>query len=497
LLEEYKDLAEYCVSEARKLGVEYAEARVHGGSGTGFLLKNGEPQPSMIEDSFGIAARVIVKGAMGFSATNLLSRESVKDLTAQTVKMAKSSARLVREPIEMGDSKPVIRKVRVEEKEPLENADPNWLKSLLLEIDGNVVKLESGTSGVKIPNRIMAASTSVEEKYIATSDGGRVESRIPRFNFFGIFTAIGGGADGGGAGTSGHSTVGAGAAQRIVQQGETGGLEIVKRIRLVEFVQEEAETLMTVLAQAHKAPTGIMDVVLSPELSGIAAHESVGHPQEADRILGREGAQAGESYLSKDSLGTQVGSEEANVSDDPGLPHSNGYCPVDDEGVASKKRRLIVDGKITEFLQNRATSSLLGVKNNGASRSSSFDREPIIRMSNTFVEPGDYATTEELIKEVKDGIYLKSFTEWNIDDKRLNQRYTGLEAYRIKNGETTGLVKAPILEITTPALWGSVKGRSKRLEFEAANCGKGDPMQGIPVWTGGPDTLLAGVRIVG
>jgi TldD protein len=185
------------------------------------------------------------------------------------------------------------------------------------------------------------------------------------------------------------------------------------------------------------------------------------------------------------------------VSDDPTIAHSNGYSPVDDEGVVSTKRRLIVGGKITEFLQNRSTSSLLGVKNNGCSRSAGFDREPIIRMSNTFVEPGDYATTEDLIKEVKEGIYLKSFTEWNIDDKRLNQRYTGLEAYRIENGEATALVKAPVLEITTPALWGSVKGRSRRLEFEAANCGKGDPMQGIPVWTGGPDTLLAGVRIVG
>ena len=51
-------------------------------------------------------------------------------------------------------------------------------------------------------------------------------------------------------------------------------------------------------------------------------------------------------------------------------------------------------------------------------------------------------------------------------------------------------MKAPVLEITTPALWGSVKARSKKIEFEAAVCGKGDPMQGIPVWTGGPDTLL-------
>ena len=481
LHEEYKDLAEYCVREARRLGAEYAEARVHGGKGTGFLLKNGEPQPSVIDDSFGIAARVIVGGAMGFGATNLLSRERVKDLTVTTVKMAKFTARLVKEPIKMGESKTATRKVRVAEKEPVEGADPNWLKSLLLEIDNSVVKLAKGKGGVKIANRIMVASAGFEEKYLVTSDGAKVESRVPRFSYFGILTALKGGD----------------AAQRTIQRGETGGLEIVKRIRLRENVEDEARTLVDVLSRAEKAPTGIMDVVLSPELSGIAAHESVGHPQEADRILGREGAQAGESYLSKDSLGTKVGSDEAYVSDDPTIEHSNGFCPVDDEGVVAKKRRLIVGGTVTEFLQNRSTSSLLGVENNGSSRSAGFDREPIIRMSNTFVEPGDYATTEELLKEVRDGIYLKSFTEWNIDDKRLNQRYTGLEAYRVRNGETTTLVRAPVLEITTPALWGSVKGRSSRLEFEAANCGKGDPMQGIPVWTGGPDTLLAGVRIAG
>ena len=124
MLDEYKELADFCVREARRLGAEYAEARIHGGTGTGFLLKNGEPQPPMIEDSFGIAARVIVDGAMGFSATNLLSREKVKDLTARTMKMAKSSARLVREPISMGESKPATRKVRVTEKEPVENGTP-------------------------------------------------------------------------------------------------------------------------------------------------------------------------------------------------------------------------------------------------------------------------------------------------------------------------------------------------------------------------------------
>jgi TldD protein len=236
--------------------------------------------------------------------------------------------------------------------------------------------------------------------------------------------------------------------------------------------------------------------VLSPELSGIAAHESVGHPQEADRVLGREGAQAGESYLKRDSLGRKIGSPEANVSDDPTLLHSNGYVPVDDEGVLAKKRLLIKNGIINEFLQNRSTAEEFGLNSNGSSRSVSYNREPIIRMSNTFVEPGDY-TTEELIKEVKHGVLFKTFTEWNIDDKRLNQRYVALEAYSIENGEQRGLVKYPVLEITTPKLWGSVRARSKHLEFEAATCGKGDPQQGAPVWTGGPETLLSGIKLGG
>jgi TldD protein len=115
-------------------------------------------------------------------------------------------------------------------------------------------------------------------------------------------------------------------------------------------------------------------------------------------------------------------------------------------------------------------------------------------MSNTFVEPGDYST-DELIGEVKHGVFFKTFTEWNIDDKRFNQRYVALEAYLIEKGEVKEMVKAPVLEITTPRLWGSVKARSKSMEFEAAVCGKGDPQQGAPVWTGGPETLLKGIRL--
>ena len=474
-LEEGKQLAEAAVSKALSAGASYAEARIQNTRARQFMMKNGESQPSFFAEGYGIGIRVISRGALGFAATNEMKSGIVNELAERAVKLARASAPVLKKKIRFDSSKAVRKRWAAPEKVKIENADAIWLRKVLLDIEE---RIGDGRAGVKLPGRFLALDAELEEKYYVNSDGAKVEARLPRIGFFGSLTAVEGGE----------------AVQRFLEQGETGGLEVVKRIRLLEKVEEEARTLGKVLRTAGKPPTDTVDVVLSPELSGIAAHESVGHPQEADRVLGREGAQAGESYLKADSLGRKIGSVEANISDDPTLLHSMGYTPVDDEGVAAKKRRLIKNGIINEFLHNRATAREFGVESNGASRSVSFDREPIIRMSNTFVEPGDYST-DELIGEVKHGVFFKTFTEWNIDDKRLNQRYVGLEAYRIKSGVVGELVKAPVLEITTPALWGSVKARSKKVEFEAATCGKGDPMQGIPVWTGGPDTLLAGVRI--
>jgi TldD protein len=470
-----KDLAEAAVSRARDAGATYAEARVQSTWARQFAMKNGEPQPSFFAQGYGIGVRVISKGALGFAATNDMRKASVTDLAREAVKLAGASSHALKRPVQLDSSKAVRRKWAAPESKKIEDADAAWLRGVLTDIES---RIGEGKAGVKLPGRLLFLGAELEEKYYVNSDGARVEGRLPRVNFFGSITAI----------ERGET------AQRFVQQGETGGLEVVRRIRLVDKLEEEAKAMGKILREAGKAPAEAVDVVLSPELSGIAAHESVGHPQEADRVLGREGAQAGESYLKAGSLGRKVGSDEADVSDDPTLLHSNGFTPVDDEGVEGKKRRLIKAGVINEFLQNRATAAEFGLTSNGASRSVSFDREPIIRMSNTFVEPGDYST-EELIKEVKHGVFFKTFTEWNIDDKRLNQRYVALEAYEIEGGELGRLVKAPVLEITTPKLWGSVAARSKHMEFEAATCGKGDPQQGAPVWTGGPETLLKGVKL--
>src|SRR5438128_2635943 len=195
------------------------------------------------------------------------------------------------------------------------------------------------------------------------------------------------------------------------------------------------------LVEGKKSPEGKMDLVAGPQVAGIASHESCGHPTEADRVLGREASQAGKSFIPPDGIGMRVGSEVVNVVDDPTVEHAIAYYRTDDEGVKARRRYLYKEGRVTEFLQNRETAAAMHTRSNGAARAVNYNVEAIVRMANTFVEPKDHSV-DELLEDVKFGVYMKSFMEWNIDDKRYNAKYAGREAYLVANGDIKDLSRA-------------------------------------------------------
>jgi len=475
-----EDLSVSVIDLAQRLGADYAEARLHRTKELGCLLRNGAPEPAVIGDAYGIGIRVTHSGSLAFSATNDISKENVKNIVKSAVKRAKASLPLIKHKVLLSEEKSIKVDWKAEEKKRIENIGFDDLFSLLKDMD---YLIKDGKADVSFPNRLLVSSTLLEEKVYMNSDGAMIRSRVPRVGFHSYITTSYKGKTTTITIPSGYS-----------QLGESGGWEIIDRLKIFDYIQKEAENISLAVKNEQKPPKGIVDVILGPQVSGIIAHESAGHPGEADRILGREAAQAGESYLKPNDLNLKIGSKEAYVSDDPTIPNSNGFYLYDDEGVPSRKRKLIEAGIIREFLHNRATAYEFKVSSNGSSRATRYDREPIVRMANTFVEPGDYSL-DELFEDIKLGVYIKSFMEWNIDDKRLNQRYVGLEAYLIEKGEIKGMVKNPVLEITTPKLWSSVDARSKEVEFVGATCGKGDPMQGIPVWTGGPNMRLRAIRL--
>lgn len=466
----YEDIADFSIKYANKQGASYAEARLEHYTGNNFVLKNGILEGSEFETVRGLGVRFIVNKTLGFVSLNEFKKERIKEILKKAIRLTKSSSR-IKEPISFADTKILSKKYKVKQKINAGNVSPAQKIKELFEIEKNI-------KNKNIPLRFFSLSDFITKKHFINSEGIRIVAEIPRVTFFYYLTI-----------KEGTESI-----QRYWRYGESKGWECLKEWNLKEKIKQEVKALQRNLLHGKKSPKGKMDVIVGPEVTGIMVHESTGHPYEADRIMGREAAQAGESFVTKDMIGTKIGSGIANVVDDPTIAGSYGFYLYDDEGVKARRKYLIKDGKINEFLHNRETAFQMGLPSNGSARACSFDVEAIVRMSNTFMLPGDY-TEDEIIKDTKHGIFIKNFMEWNIDDLRLNQKYVGNEAYLIKNGRIIGPIKMPIIEITTPKLYSSIDALTKKVDFHAGTCGKGEPMQGIPVWMGGPTMRLKNIAI--
>ncbi len=469
-----EDIIERVLDRATSLGATYAEARFHGNSGTGIALKNGIFEGVSTRNEEGIGVRVMVDGALGFASTNVLDAESVDAAVEDAVRLAKLSARVRKNRISFSEEDFHRVKYEVDMRKNFTGLGIEEKKDYLKRIEESVL-----SAGVNVPMRYIVYEDSVEHRIYANTDGAWVDSRIPRVMVIYNLVVVENGKM---------------AQAPFVERAFTGGLEYIDADEPWARAVEDVKVLKRMLSEGKPAPEGKLDVIIAPEVSGIAVHESVGHPYESDRIFGREAAQAGESFVTPDMLGTRIGTDEVTVIEDPTLPGSYGFYIYDDEGVKARPRYLIKDGIITEFLLNREYAHILGLHSNAAARAVNYDREPIVRMANTYLAPGDHLV-EEMIEDVKHGVFIKSFNEWNIDDRRYQQRYVGREAYLIENGEIKNPVVNPIIEITTSALWSSVDAVSREIEHYPGTCGKGEPMQGVPVWMGGAYARLRGITM--
>lgn len=472
-----EDLLNYVIKVGGQLGASYIEARYQRDHQSQIVLKNGVAEVSADIVEKGISIRLLYKGSLGFAYVNSLDRASLRKAVSTAFSLTKSASRLSQN-IRMSEEKLVSASDIVKPRVKYENIDTADKIELLKEADAAAVNA-ADKLGVKLVSRFIEVGKWDTQKHIINSDGGNVRFQVPRVTANYIITGF-------------HQQKGA--VQRFENLGESSGWEAVEKWNLPERMAEESKDISKALLKGVEPPREPVDVVLGSEIVGLVCHESCGHPGEADRMLGREAAQAGETYVKPELFGTRIGTELVTVVDDPRLPHSFGYYLYDDEAVATTERVLIDKGILSGLLHNRETAAELGTHSNGASRANSYNKEPIVRMANTYLKPGDHSL-EELFEIMRNGVYIKSYQEWNIDDRRWNQRYVGVVAYRVRDGKLAEMIRDPVVDLTTKGLWSSVKAVADDLKFYAGYCGKGDPMQGIPVWFGGPSVLLSSVRL--
>ncbi len=466
------------VDRAIELGATYAEARYQADVQRSITLRNGAVIGTDEVFFKGIGIRVLVNGSLGFAATNVLNEAELLKTTELAVFRARALARLRKEPIEFSDEKLGRARYEVVPKHSIEDFSIEDRVKLGVELHK---LLCNSVKETKVAVTTFGFLEHHQEKLVINSDGALIYSRVPRVAIVINYVLA-----------SGKGTL-----QRFISYGASGGSELIREWRIDEELSSEARRLENVLIRGREPPKDVIDVVVGPEVVALLVHESAGHPMEADRILGREAAQAGESFVKPDMIGKyRIGSEYVTIVEDPTIPGSYGYYLYDDEGVPARPRYLYLKGLINEPLHNRHTAKLFGTYSNGSARSMTYASEPIIRMSNTYFKPGDM-NFDELLEGIKLGVYIKSYMEWNIDDVRWNQRYVGLEAYIIEDGEVREdkPIRNPVLEVTTKGFYSRVVGADKNLRFYPGTCGKGEPAQGVPVWFGGPNVRVSKIRL--
>lgn len=239
--------------------------------------------------------------------------------------------------------------------------------------------------------------------------------------------------------------------------------------------------------EAKSVRGGQYTVVLDPYLSGVFIHEAFGHLSEADFVY--ENPQMQELL----TLGKPLAIEKLNVIDDATLEDLPGSLKYDDEGVLGQRKYLIKDGVLTQRLHSRETAGKMREEPTGNARAIGASYPPIVRMTNTAIEPGD-TPFEDMIKDIKEGVYAVRMLGGQTNGEMFT--FAAAEGYTIRDGK----IAEPVSDVT---LTGNVFQTLKDIEaisddtlYTNGGCGKGGQMP-LPVSVGGPHLRIKNVVVGG
>ncbi|UCG36700.1 MAG: TldD/PmbA family protein [Candidatus Bathyarchaeota archaeon] len=351
----------------------------------------------------GVGIRTLVDSkSWGFSSTNIIDSESLRNALKISLKLAKASANARNEEIHLEPAKARVADVSATGKRPPLKMSPDEIAEIPLEA-------YRGANEVKQVVDVKATYVSIEDdKYFLDSEEVQIHQKTNRVQLFVDVIAK----------ENGQMCP---ASENI---GHTGGLEIfdtVPPFHLGRSVAQDAARLL----KAKAPPSGKFQVVIHPTLCATLLHEAIGHPLEAD--LAMTGGGFGER------IGQLVSSKLITIYDDGRVKNGLGYLPFDDEGVESKRTVLIEKGVLESFMHDRTSAALSGSTPSGNSHAWDYSVEPLIRQTNIGIEEGDYSE-EEMLEEVKEGIFLEG-TFGGQADSNADFTFGFQKAQSIKHGE--------------------------------------------------------------
>ena len=440
---------------ATSLGAEYADVRLVSEITNSASLKDGKLERAIPGQQVGVTLRILADGAWGVHSTS-----DINSLSAQiesTLKLAKAvgARRSSKDlPVELAEVPIIQDEIHWKSQKDVRNTDLDTRIEMMTAIDieakdhEKVISTSTGWSDEHIHTELLSTegmdrTWSFQRSLINGMVTAREDSEVVSYRF---------------------------------RHGGEGGLEQIESADLGQMGRDARTSVLRLLG-AERAPSGKMTLVSDRDLTGVYIHEALGHPCEADLV------QAGDSCL-EGKLGQKIGSDICTVVDDPQMRGGYGCYPIDDEGVDTRPKRLIVNGVLTEYLNHRETAHRFGIEPNGGARAQDGLHHPLVRMSNTVIMGGSFRDLDELIEDVEFGIYACGSRGGQVDTGRGSFQFAAQEAWMIEHGSLTRPVKDVSISGMTLEILKNVDGLTKDSKLAAPGfCGKG---QTVPVGDGGP-----------
>jgi len=391
--------------------------------------------------------RALVKGSWGFVSFNR------PDRLREKVALAVAEARLAsKEPLQLFPIEPVADKVVPQLRKDATTVPLAVKKRLLDEYNAIIL------SSPKIQSSRINYRDARKQIIFANSEGSYIEQTKVDLSL--RLTAI--------ARENGEVQ------QAGLSLGSNGEFSIV------EGLHDKAKDLARRAAALLSAPQvkgGEYTVVLNPVLAGVFAHEAFGHLSEADHVYQNE------KLRQIMVLGRRFGGKYLNIVDDPTMPNLRGSYKYDDEGTPARKTYLIREGILVGRLHSRETAAKMGEKATGNARAVNYLFPPIVRMSNTLIEPGS-TSFEEMLADVEEGIYAK---DWYGGTTALEMfTFSAGEAYMIRRGKLGELLRPTVLSGNVFTTLQNIDAIGNDLEVnQGGGCGKADQYP-LPVSNGSP-----------
>ena len=390
----WQDFADLAIKRLAASGAEYGDIRIVHSSTQSIRGEDRRIASIRDLDDVGFGIRVLSHGGWGFAASSILSLEEVPRVADLAIEIAKESASIAIEKVVLA-GEPVHRDRVV---------TPVRIDPFTVPLKQKTELLLSTMDSLQAQSGVVRSSAELwarrDRKLFASTEGTRLEFDLLASSGECAATAL---------------YDGRFASRSFNTPPLRRGYELIEEADFVRQAPRIAREAVEKV-QAPAVDAGSYDLVLDPEHLSLTMHESCGHPSELDRALGYEANYAGTSFLTTDKLGTfRYGSPHVNLVADNTEPETLAATGYDDDGVTCQKWDIVRDGLFVGYCTNREVAPKIGAaRSRGSNRADSWGTVPIVRIANIGLEPGQ-ATVEQLIADVKRGVYIEGHGSYSID----------------------------------------------------------------------------------